>query len=53
MFLDQVRNLVSEPLTEKLDLKHLFLLTGIIMVFTGVWTFVLAYIRSAAMELVE
>lgn len=53
MFLDQVRNIVSEPLTEKLDLKHLFLLTGIIMVFTGIWAFVLAYIRSAAMELVE
>ena len=53
MFLDQVRNIVSEPLTEKLDLKHLFILTGLIMVFTGVWAFILACIKSAAMELVE
>lgn len=47
------QNIVTEPLTEKLDLKHLFILTGIVMVFTGVWAFILAYIRSAAMELVE
>lgn len=53
MFIDQVRNLVTEPLADKVDLKHLFILTGIIMVFTGLWAFILAYIRSAAMELVE
>lgn len=52
-FMGQVQNIVSEPLTDKLDLKHLFILTGLIMVFTGVWAFILAYIRSAAMELVE
>lgn len=51
--MDQVRNIVTEPLADKIDLKHLFILTGIIMVFTGVWAFILAYIRSAAMELVE
>lgn len=51
--MDQVRNVVSEPLADKIDLKHLFILTGIIMVFTGVWAFILTYIRSAAMELVE
>lgn len=51
--LEQVKNLISEPLTDKIDLKHLFLITGIIMVFTGVWALILAYIRSAAMELVE
>lgn len=53
MIMDQVRNMLSEPLADKIDLKHLFLITGIIMVFTGVWAFILAYIRSAAMELVE
>jgi len=53
MLLDQVKNIVSDPLTEKLDLKHLFLLTGIIMVFTGLWAFILVHIKSAAMELVE
>lgn len=53
MIFDQVKDIVSEPLSEKLDLKHLFILTGIIMVFTGLWAFILAYIKSAAMELVE
>lgn len=53
MFIDQVRNMLAEPLADKIDLKHLFLLTGIIMVFTGLWGFILAYIKSAATELVE
>lgn len=52
-FMAQVQNIVTEPLADRIDLKHLFILTGIILVFTGVWTFILAYIRSAAMELVE
>lgn len=53
MIIDDVRNMISEPLADKIDLKHLFIITGIIMVFTGIWAFILAYIRSAAMELVE
>lgn len=53
MIVDDVRNMISEPLADKIDLKHLFVVTGIIMVFTGIWAFILAYIRSAAMELVE
>jgi hypothetical protein len=53
VFMDQVRNVIAEPLADKIDLKHLFILTGIIMVFTGLWAFILAYIKSAAMELVE
>ena len=53
MFLDQVRNIVSEPLADRIDLKHLVILTGIIMVFTGLWALILAYIKSAATEFVE
>lgn len=53
VILEQVRNMVSEPFTEKLDLKHLFLLTGLVMVFTALWAFILAHVKSAAMELVE
>lgn len=53
LIIDQVRGIVSEPLSEKLDLKHLFLLTGIIMIFTALWAFILAYVKSAAMEIIE
>jgi len=53
MLIDKVKNIVTDPLTEKLDIGHLFLLTGLVMVFTALWAFILAHIKSAAMELVE
>lgn len=53
MIIQKVQDIVSAPLSERLDLKHLFLLTGIIIVFSGLWAFILAHIKSAAMELVE
>lgn len=51
--IQQVKDLVTAPLTEKIDLKHLFLLVGVVMVFTAMWAFILAHIKSAAMEVIE
>jgi len=51
--IQNITDVVTEPLTEKLDLKHLFLLTGIVMIFTALWAFILAHIKSAAMEVIE
>ena len=48
-----VQDLVSAPLSEKLDLKYLFLLTGLVMIFTALWGFILAHIKAAAMEVIE
>lgn len=48
-----VKDVVTAPLSEKLDLKHLFLLTGLVMIFTALWGFILAHIKSAAMEVIE
>lgn len=48
-----IKDVVTEPFSEKLDLKHLFLLTGLVMIFTAMWAFILAHIKSAAMEVIE
>ena len=53
MIIQKVQDIVSAPLSDRIDLKHLFLLTGIIIVFSALWAFILAHIKSAAMELVE
>lgn len=51
--IQDVKDIVSEPFSEKLDMKHLFLLTGLVMIFTAAWAFILAHIKSAAMEVIE
>lgn len=49
--LTSVSNTVSAPLTEQLDVKHLFLLTGLVIIFTMMWAFILAHIRAAVQEI--
>lgn len=51
--IQNVKDIVSEPFSEKLDIKHLFLLTGLIMIFTAAWAFILEHVKAAAMEVVE
>ena len=51
--IQDVQDVVSAPLSEKIDLKHLFLLTGLVMIFTAMWAFILAHLKSAAMEVIE
>ena len=51
--INDVKDVVSAPLSEKIDLKHLFLLTGLVMIFTALWAFILGHLKSAAMEVIE
>lgn len=51
--IQSVKDIVSAPMTEKLDLKYLFLITGLVIVFTAAWMFILAHIKAAAMEVIE
>lgn len=51
--IQDVKDVVSAPLSEKIDIKHLFLLTGLVMIFTAMWAFILAHLKSAAMEVIE
>lgn len=48
-----VKDVVSAPFVDDLDLKHLFLLTGIVMVFTAMWAFILAHMKTAALEVID
>lgn len=50
---NSVKDVVSTPFADDLDLKHLFLLTGAVMIFTAMWAFILAHLKTSAMELIE
>ena len=50
---DEVKKVFAAPFSGEVDMVHLFLLIGVILVFIVAWMFILAHIRSAAMELVE
>ena len=47
---EEITKMVKAPFIGSLDLLDLFLLVGLVLVFITMWIFVLAHIRSAAME---
>jgi len=47
---NDIKNILSAPLTNELDITHVFLLTGLILVFIAAWIMILGHIRAAAME---
>ena len=49
---NNVLAILKAPLTNDLDTTHLFLLTGLILVFIAAWIMILSHIRAAAMEVV-
>lgn len=51
--ISNVKDVVSAPFVDSLDLRHLFLLTGAVMIFTAMWGFILAHMKAAAMEIIE
>jgi len=50
---DNMSELLKTPFVGDLDLTHLFLLVGVILIFIVVWGFVLHYMKTAATELVS
>jgi hypothetical protein len=42
--------ILKAPLVGELDTTHLFLLTGLILVFIAAWIMILGHIRAAASE---
>lgn len=50
---DDIRDIVRAPFVGSLDLKHLFLLVGLVLVFAAAWVFILEHIRTAALEVIE
>lgn len=49
---DDLMSILAAPFVGDLDLKHLFLLVGVVLLFIAAWTLILNHVRLAAMELV-
>lgn len=47
-----IQAILKAPLTEQLDTTHLFLLTGLVLVFIAAWLMILSHIRIAAQEVI-
>lgn len=48
-----IKDVASAPFSEELDLYHLFLLIGIILVFVMAWLFIIAHIREGGRAVLE
>jgi len=44
-------NILKAPVAGSLDVKHLFLLIGIVLVMIAAWLMILQHVRSAAEEI--
>lgn len=49
---DDVTAILKAPFVGKLDLLHLFLIVGLVMIFAAAWGFILGHIKMAAAEAV-
>lgn len=47
---NDILDLLTAPFVGQLDLAHLFLLVGVVILFALIWVFILNHIRLAAME---
>lgn len=47
-----VTGMISSPIVDTVNTKELFLVTGIVIVCSMLWLFILYHIRSAAEEIV-
>jgi hypothetical protein len=47
---DDVTAILKAPFVGQLDLLHLFLIVGLVLIFAGAWVFILNHIKLAAAE---
>lgn len=48
--INDVMAILKAPFTGKLDMLHLFLIVGLVLIFAAAWAFILNHIRMAATE---
>lgn len=48
--IDDVVNILKAPFVGQLDLLHLFLIVGLVLIFAIAWVFILRHIKLAATE---
>lgn len=49
---DEIRGILKTPFVGELDIMHLFLLIGLVLVFSAIWVIILHHIKTAGMEIV-
>jgi hypothetical protein len=49
---DDIQAILSAPFVGPLDLKQLFLLIGVVLVFIAIWIFIIHSISATAAEMV-
>lgn len=47
---DDIVAILKAPFVGQLDLLHLFLLVGLVLIFAAAWAFILNHIKIAGME---
>lgn len=47
---DNIIEMLKAPFVGDLDLWHLFLLVGVVLIFAAIWAVILHYVRITAME---
>ena len=48
---DDISGILTAPFAGSLDLVHLFLLVGVVLLFIAAWVLILNHIRIAATEI--
>lgn len=49
---DDITAILKAPFIGEVDTVHLFLIVGLILIFTAAWVFILNHIRIAASEII-
>jgi hypothetical protein len=49
---DDITAILTAPFVGQVDLVHLFLIVGLVLLFAAAWVFILNHIRLAAAEVV-
>jgi hypothetical protein len=47
----EIIDMLTAPFAGPLDLTHLFLLVGVVLIFVAVWVLILNHVRMAAEEI--
>lgn len=50
--IDDIVAILKAPFVGQLDLLHLFLIVGVVLIFAGAWFFILNHVKLAGMEVV-
>ena len=48
--IDDAKAMLTAPFVGQLDLLHLFMIVGLVLIFAAAWVFILNHIKLAASE---